>query len=215
MGTKPRADAARPHKGTDTESADAKGRDAIWPFIMIFIMMWGGMIGTTLNTDPIQSVGFTGGFGLVCAFGIVAYLATARLRRWSLFTFPYSHFLANLAWHIFVLSGILFICYLAFDGLVQVLVLLFGAPVFESGCDKISERDTALFVWDAMAKGAFKFLAGYLHIPAEACPPSRTGWTSTITAQTIRWFTALVVVWYVIGFVRTWHARLRTARQSR
>jgi hypothetical protein len=210
MGTKPRTGAS----GIDTASADAKGRDAVWPFIMIFIMMWGGMIGTTLNTDPIQSFGFMGGVGLVCALAIVAFLATARLRRWSLFTFPYFHFLANLAWHIFVLSGILFICYLTFDGLVQGL-LLFGAPVFESGCDKISERDTALFVWDAMAKGAFKFLAGYLHIPAEACPPSRAGWTSTIAAQTIRWFTALVVVWYVIGFVRTWHARLRTARQDR
>jgi hypothetical protein len=199
----------------DTEpSADEKGRDALWPFIMVFIMMWGGMIGTTLNTDPIQSIGLTGGFGFVCALGIVAFLAMARMRRWSLFTFPYSRLYANLAWHIFVLTGILFICYLAFDGMVQVLVLIFGAPVFESGCDKLSERDTALFVWDAMAKGAFKFLAGYLHIPAEACIPSRVSWTATITAQVIRWLTALVVVWYVIGFVRTWHARMRTARPS-
>ncbi len=190
-------------------SADAKGRDAVWPFIMLFIMMWGGMIGTTLNTDPIRSINLTGGFGFVAALGIVAFLATARLRRWSLFTFPYSRLIANFAWHVFVLTGVLFICYLAFDGIVQLLVLVFGAPVFESGCDKISERDTALFVWDAMAKGAFKFLAGYLHLPAEACPPRTTSWTETITAQGIRWFTALVVVWYVIGFAKAWYARVR------
>jgi hypothetical protein len=192
-------------------SADAKGKDSLWPFIMIFIMMWGGMIGTTLNTDPIQSIGLTGGFGLVCALGIVAFLAMARVRRWSLFTFPYSRFYANLAWHLFVLTGILFISYLTFDGLLQVLVLIFGAPVFESGCDKLTERDTALFVWDAMAKGAFKFLAAYLHLPTEACPPRTTSWAETITAQSIRWFTALVVVWYVIGFARAWHSRMRTA----
>jgi hypothetical protein len=192
-------------------SADAKGKDALWPFVMVFVMMWGSMIGTTLNTDPIQSVGFTSALGLVSAVAIVVFLATARLRRWSLFTFPYSHFIANLAWHIFVLSGILFICYLTFDGLVQTMVLVFGAPVFESACDKISERDTALFVWDAMAKGAFKFLAGYLHLPAEACPP-RTSWAGFITAQSIRWFTALVLVWYVIGFARTWYARVRAGQ---
>jgi len=195
-------------------SADTKGKDSLWPFIVLFIIMWVGMIGTTLNTDPIQSVTVSSAFGFICALGIVAFLATARVRRWSLFTFPYSSLVANFAWHIFVLTGILFISYLTFDAMVQMLVLVFGAPVFESGCDKLSERDTALFVWDAMAKGAFKFLAAYLHIPAEACLPSRTAWTSTITEEGIRWFTALVVVWYVIGFTKAWHARVRAAQRG-
>jgi hypothetical protein len=192
-------------------SADAKGKDALWPFIMVYAFMWGGMIGTSLNTDPIRNFNVTSVLGLVCAVGIVVFLAIARVRRWTLFTFPYATLPGNFAWHAFLLTGIVFICYLGFDAIVQTMVLFFGAHVFESGCDKISERDTALFVWDAMAKGAFKFLAGYLRIPAEACPPSTAGWTATITAQAIRWFTALVVVWYVIGFARAWYLRGRQA----
>ncbi|WP_144061134.1 hypothetical protein [Hyphomicrobium denitrificans] len=143
--------------------------------VVLFIVMWDGMIGTTLNSDPIRSVNLTGVFGLIAVFRIAVALAMGRLHGWSSFTFPHARFFANLAWHVFLLTCILFICYLACDGLVQILVLIFGAPVFEGDCGKISERDTALFVWDAMAKGAFKFLAGYLHIPAEACPPSTAG----------------------------------------
>ena len=43
----------------------------------------------------------------------------------------------------------------------------------------------------------------------EACPPSTTGWTSTIAAQAIRWFTALVVVWYAVSFAKAWYQRAR------
>jgi len=195
-------------------NADAKGRDALWAFIALFIIMWVSMIGTTLNTDPIQSVTLSSAFGFVCALGIVAFLAVARVRHWSLFRFPYSKLYANLAWHIFVLTGVLFICYLTFDAMVQMLVLIFGAPVFDSSCAKLSERDTALFVWDAMAQGAFDFLADFLHLPADACPPRAASWAETITVQGIRWFTAFIVVGYVIGFAKAWYDRVRTAQRG-
>ncbi len=65
-----------------------------------------------------------------------------------------------------------------------------------------------------MAKGAFKFLAEYLPLPIEACAPNPTGWTATITAQCVRWFTALVVVWYAISFVKAWYARARQPKQA-
>ncbi len=59
-----------------------------------------------------------------------------------------------------------------------------------------------------MAKGAFKFLARYLPQPTQACAPA-VSWAATITAQFIRWFTALVVVWYVVSFAKVWYQRLR------
>ncbi len=77
-----------------------------------------------------------------------------------------------------------------------------------SGC-VVSERDTALFVWDAMAKGAFKFLAPYLHIPAESCPPNTSSWTVYTMTGMIRWYTALVVVWHVFDFAMTWAKSIR------
>ena len=64
-----------------------------------------------------------------------------------------------------------------------------------------------------MAKGAFKFLAKYLPLPAEACAPS-SSWSATIVAQCVRWFTALVVVWYVVSFAKAWYQRLRRAKAS-
>jgi hypothetical protein len=171
-----------------------KGRDARWPFIMLYAFMWAGMIGMSLNTDAIKlDYSIAAVLGLACAFGIGIYLAAARLRRRTLFEFERSTTLGNFAWHVFLLTGIVFICFLAWAAVVQIMVLTFHAPVFESGCDKISQRDVALFVWGAMAKGAFKFLAEYLPLPIEACAPNPAGWTATITAQFVRWFTALVV----------------------
>jgi hypothetical protein len=42
MNTEPSADARSvATRSADTASADAKGRDAVWPFVMIFVMMWG------------------------------------------------------------------------------------------------------------------------------------------------------------------------------
>jgi len=33
-----------------------------------------------------------------------------------------------------------------------------------------------------------------------------------VLQQSIRWFTALVVVWYVLSFVKAWVARIRQNR---
>ncbi len=196
---------------TDTgPDGDGQGRDALWPFFALYAFMWACMIGMSLNTDPIKlDYSVAAVLGLACAFGIVVYLAVRRLRRRTMFEFERSTTLGNLAWHVFLLTGIVFFCFLAWTAVVQIMVLTFHASVFESGCDTISQRDVALFVWGAMAKGVFKFLAGYLPLPAEACAPNHAGWTAAITAQCIRWFTALVVVWYAIGFVKAWYVRAR------
>ena len=81
----------------------------------------------------------------------------------------------------------------------------------EAGCVMLASE--TFFVWEAMAKGAFKFFAQYLPVPTEACAPA-TSWAATITAQFIRWFTALVVVWYVVSFAKAWYQRLRRAKAS-
>ena len=190
-------------------TTEAKGHDSIWPIVAIYAFMWAGMIGTSLNTDAIKadySPAVILGFAIVLA--IVIYFAAARLRRQTLFGFGHSTILGNLAWHVFIVTGIVFICYLFFLSVVQIMVLSFGAPIFEAGCDKISQRDTALFIWEAMAKGAFKVFANYLPLPAEACAPA-TSWAATITAQCVRWFTALVVVWYVVSFAKAWYQRVQ------
>lgn len=201
---------------TDTgTSGDKQGRDALWPFLALYAFMWAGMIGMSLNTDAIKldySVATV--LGLALAFGIVVYLAVGRLRRRTMFEFERSATLGNIALHVFLLTGIVFFCFLAWVAVVQIMVLTFHAPVFDSGCDKISQRDVALFVWEGMAKGVFKFLAGYLPLPAEACAPNHAGWTATITAQCVRWFTALVVVWYAVGFVKAWYVRARQPKQA-
>ena len=201
---------------TDTETTvAAKGKDALWPFLVLYAFMWAGMIGLSSNTDPIKmDYSLAVVLGLTFVLGIVVTLAAARLRRRTVFDFEHTTLAGNLAWHAFILTGIVFFCFLFFVAVVQIMVLSFGAPVFESGCAKISQRDVALFVWDAMAKGAFKLLAGYLPVPAEACAPSTTSWTATIAAQCVRWFTALVVVWYVIAFARAWLARVRRSGQG-
>jgi hypothetical protein len=65
-----------------------------------------------------------------------------------------------------------------------------------------------------MAKGAFKFLAKYVHLPKQTQPPNTIFWTATIAAKCTRWLTALVLVWYVIGFTKAWYARLRQLKQG-
>ncbi len=190
-------------------TAEAEGHDSIWPIVLIYAFMWAGMIGTSLNTDPIKADYSPGVImGLAIVLAIVIYFAAARLRRQTLFGFDHSTYLGNLAWHVFIVTGIVFICYLFFLSIVQMEVLPFGVAIFDSACDKISQRDTAFFVWEAMAKGAFKFLAKYLPLPGEVCAPA-TSWAATITAQFIRWFTALVVVWYVVSFAKAWYQRVR------
>jgi hypothetical protein len=189
--------------------AGAKNKDARWPFVMLYVFMWLGMILTSLNTDPIKleySIAVVLGFAAV--LGAVIFLAHARWRSKSFFVFQNATVIGNLAWHLFLMTGIVFISFLFFTAVVQIMVLSLGVPVFDHGCT-VSQRDTALFVWDAMAKGAFKFLAKYLNLPMEACVPNMADWTVTITAQVIRWFTALVVVWYAVSLGKAWFTRMR------
>jgi hypothetical protein len=195
-------------------AADAKGNDAVWPSFALYAVMWASMIGTSLNTDAIKadySPAVILGFALVLA--IVVFFAAARFRRQVLFGFGHSTHVGNLAWHVFIVTGIVFICYLFFLSVVQIEVIPFGASIFDASCATISQRDTAFFVWEAMAKGAFKFFAQYLPLPTEACAPAAS-WVATITAQFIRWFTALVVVWYVVSFAKAWYQRLRRAKAN-
>ncbi|MBS0240295.1 MAG: hypothetical protein JSR89_17920 [Proteobacteria bacterium] len=180
------------------------GKNSRWPFFFLFALMWAGMIGTTLNTDPVKpGISVQLIVVMFLLFGVLIFLARARWRRRGVFSLYSSTTLGNLGWHVFLLTGIIFLSYLFFDGVIQMMIFGFHIPVFENGC-VVSERDTSLFVWDAMAKGAFKFLASYLHIPAESCPPITSSWTVTTATQTIRWYTALVVVWHVLDFGWTW-----------
>lgn len=195
------------------EGAAERGRDAPWPFFVIYGVMWAGMIGTTLNTDPVKpGLTLSTVVMMPLILGVLVALAWARWYGRSLFG---SHFsktmLGNLSWHVFVLTGVIFLSYLFFDAVVQLLMFGFGVPMFTPGC-AVSERDTALFVWEAMAKGAFKFLARYLHIPTEACAPNALSWTVAVTMQCIRWYTALVVVWHALSFAMSWLRQLRTQR---
>lgn len=194
-----------------TGSAD-KGKDARWPFFVVYGVMWAGMIGTTLNTDPVKpGITLSTVVMVPIMLGILIALAWVRWHRRSVFAFQFPTVLGNLGWHVFVLTGIIFLSYLFFDAVVQLLMFGFDVPVFAPGC-AVSERDTALFVWDAMAKGAFKLLAKYLHIPAEACAPNASSWSVAATTQCIRWYTALIVVWHVASFTMTWLRLLRSQR---
>jgi hypothetical protein len=196
------------------ETSLPHAKDARWPFVMLFLFMWPGMIGTALNTDPIK-FDFTvvALLGLAAVLGIVACLAIARWRNQQVFAFERRSVLGNLAWHVLLLTGIVFITFLFFDATVQILILGFREPLFERGC-AVSQSDTALFVWNAMAKGAFKFFADYLALPVEACTPSEASWVTTGLSQTVRGFTAIVVVWYVLSFLKSWYARLIRPKAS-
>jgi hypothetical protein len=190
--------------------SDAAAKDARWPFVLLYCFMWAGMIGTSLNGDPIKfDLNFAVVFGLVAVLGIVIFIAAVRYRGSSPFAFSHSTFSGNLAWHIFILTGIVFISFLFFAAVVQILILKFDAPVFQSGCERISQRDVSLFVWEAMAKGALKFVAKYLPVPAGSCAPDTGARVTLISALIIRWFTALVLVWYVINLGKPWYYRAR------
>ncbi|MFZ0570642.1 MAG: hypothetical protein WA384_15910 [Rhodomicrobium sp.] len=195
--------------GEKGEGAKAE-KDARWPFVALYFVMWAGMIGTSLNEDPIKfNLSFAVVFGFIAILGIVIVIAASRYRGASPFAFVQSTVAGNLAWHIFILTGIVFITFLFFDAFVQIMVLKFNAPVFQSGCEKISERDVSLFVWEAMAKGALKFVASYAPLPAGTCAPDTGTRITVLSALVIRWFTALVVVWYVIGLGKSWYFRTR------
>ena len=65
-----------------------------------------------------------------------------------------------------------------------------------------------LYVWDAMARGAFKFLAKYLDIAHDGCVPDKSGWISWLTSLFLTGFTSLVLVWYAINFAKAYYRRL-------
>jgi hypothetical protein len=184
-------------------------KDARWPFVMLYLFMWMGMITTTLNTDPIKfeySIAVV--IGLLIVLGIVGYLAYGRIRGLTLFTFDKPTLLGNVAWHIFILTGVLFIGFLFFLSVAQIMILSFGAPLFEPSCVTPSQRDVALFVWDAMAKGAFKFLARYLHLSPDGCAPNVHSTTASATSLGMTAFTSLVLVWYAISLAKAYYRRL-------
>lgn len=201
-------------KSTDaaqkTDAAEKK--NAVWPFVMLYAWMWAGMIGTTLNRDPIEleySLGIV--LGLLILVGLVAYLAHARLRGHSIFPTIFGSFAANLALHVFILTGVIFLGYLFFIALVQIMILSFHAPIFEASCALPSHRDVALYVWEAMARGAFKFLAGQLGIVHDGCRPDASGWTAWWTSLFMTAFTSLVLVWFAISFAKAYYQRLTRA----
>jgi hypothetical protein len=190
-------------------STDALRKEPRWPLVLLYLFMWAGMIGISLNTDPIKldySIGVIG--GLLFVAGIVAYLAHGRIRRRSLFAFDGPTLLGNLPRHIFILTGIIFIGFIFFGGVIQIMIITFNAAVFDQACVMPSQRDTALFVWNAMARGAFKFLATYLHLAPDGCAVSKTGYTAWVSALCIQFFTSIVLVWYAVSFARAWYARL-------
>jgi hypothetical protein len=177
---------------------------------MLYLFMWTGMIVTTLNSDPIKleySLAFV--IGLLVILGIVALLTYGRIRGYSPFNFDRPTLLGNLSWHIFILTGVMFIGFLFFASIVQIMILTFAAPVFEPSCVKPSQRDVALFVWDAMAKGAFKFLARYLHLSPDDCTPNARSFAASATSLCMTAFTSIVLVWYVISLVKAYYARLK------
>ncbi len=195
-----------------SDSANAgRKRDARWPFVVLYLFMWAGMIGTTLNTDPIKfefSVAIV--VGLLAIGGIAVFLAHGRIRGRSPFGFELSPtVLGNLGFHILILTGVMFIGYLAMGSIVNIMILKFRAPIFAAPCAIPILRDVALFVWDAMARGALKFVAKYVHIPAGSCAPDATSWAARITSLCFTGFTSLVLVWYAISFAKTYLHRLR------
>jgi hypothetical protein len=177
---------------------------------MLYAFMWTGMIMTTLNHDPIKlewSIAIV--FGFLFVIGIIAYLAHGRLRGTSIFVDFYQSFLGNLALHIFILTGVFFLGYLFLMSVVQIMVISFHAPIFEASCALPSQRDVALYVWDAVARGVFKVFAKYLGIVHDGCLPDAKSWTSWITSLCLTGFTSLVLVWYAISFAKGYYARAR------
>ena len=103
----------------------------------------------------------------------------------------------------------MFIGFLFFASIVQIMILSFDARVFEPACVKPSQRDVPLFVWDAIARGVFKFLAKYLHLSPDGCIPSTSSLAAWATSLCMTAFTSLVLVWYAISLFKAYLARLR------
>jgi hypothetical protein len=117
--------------------------------------------------------------------------------------------MGNLALHIFTLTGVIFLGYLFFGVSVQIMIIPFHAPIFEPQCQIPSQLDVALYFWDPMARGAFKFFAKYLDIVHDGCIPNKSSWTAWITSLFLTGFTPLVLVWYAISFAKAYYGRPR------
>jgi len=67
---------------TDTGPRGVSGKeakDAQWPFVFLYCTMWAGMIGMSLNNDPIKlDLNFPVIFGLIAILGIVIFIAASR-----------------------------------------------------------------------------------------------------------------------------------------
>jgi hypothetical protein len=193
-----------------TDDAASK-KDPRWPFVMLYLFMWAGMIMTTLNRDPIKfefSIAVV--LGLLATAGIALYVVHGRIRGLSLFSFDYyPTFLGNLALHILILTGVMFIGFIFFASIVQIAILALNARIFEPSCIMPSQRDVALFVWDAMARGGFKFLAKYLDLSSDGCAPNKDSWTASATSLCLTAFTSLVLIWYAISFAKAYYSRIR------
>jgi hypothetical protein len=163
------------------------------------------------NTDPI-SIDFTPSviLGLSIVVGAIAYFAAATLKGHALFGFGSRTLLRNLGWHIFVLTGIIFLSHLFFRALISILVVSFQVPIFDASCKLPSERDVCLFVWDAMASGAFKFLTKYLDLAAPGCALNANSDAASAIAMSIKLFTSLVLVWFALSLAKAWYRRLRS-----
>jgi hypothetical protein len=191
-------------------TGELKSKDARWPFVLLFLFMLGGIFGTATNTDPVKlDYSISVVFGIIAAAGAVIYFAIGRLKGHALFGFGDRTTFENIAWHIFILTGIIFLSFLFFICLAAILVLTIHAPMFKASCGVPSQRDVALFVWDAMASGAFKFLAKYLDLAQPSCAPNQSSSVTSAMELSIKFFTSLVLVWYTISLAKAWYGRLR------
>jgi hypothetical protein len=197
-----------PH-GEDRD--EIKAKDARWPYVFLFLFMLGGIFGTATNTDPVKlDYSISVVFGIIAAAGAVIYFAIGRIKGHALFGFGNRPIFQNIAWHIFILTGIIFLSFLFFISIVAIMVLTVHAPMFEASCGVPSQRDVALFVWDAMANGAFKFLAKYLDLAQPSCAPNQGSSVTYTMDLSIKFFTSLVLVWYAISLAKAWYGRLRS-----
>ena len=110
---------------------------------------------------------------MIAATGAVIYFAigrlkarTVRLRRSN--DLP-EHCMAYL--HSY---GIIFLSFLFFICLAAIIVLTVHAPMFKASRGVPSQGDAALFVWDAMASRAFKFLSKYLDLAQPICASNQS-----------------------------------------
>jgi hypothetical protein len=185
-------------------------KDARWPVVFVYVFMVGGMFGISNNSDAI-AFDFSPAalLGLLICAGAMFTIAYGRLRGHTVFDFGDRTVLQNIARHSFIVTGIIFLSFLFFDCATQILILAFHVPIFGTSCVVPSQRDVSWFVWDAMARGAFKFLAGYLGLAEPDCAPNATGTATSALTWLIKLFTSLVLMWYAFSLAKAWYARPR------